>query len=123
MAQPTFSLDDTLLTVDDVAAALGLNQQTVRNHIDEGLVPAVRVGHRRIRIRRSALDAFLEAGETPDLVRGLAALDEARRRLARGIKSTEGFSDKERAEFATALEALADARQTFADALAEQHAA
>ena len=93
---PVFSLEDPLLTVEDVAAALGLNQQTIRNYIDDGVLPAVRVGNRRVRIRRSALDAFVAAGETPDLVRGLAALNEARQRLARALKSTEGLSNEVR---------------------------
>jgi excisionase family DNA binding protein len=118
-----FSLEDPLLTVDDVAAALGLNQQTVRNYIDDGVLPAVRVGNRRVRIRRSALDAFLAAGETPDLVRGVAALEEARRRLARAVKSTEGLSDEERSELAAALDALAGAQQRFADVLAREQSA
>jgi excisionase family DNA binding protein len=37
---------------------------TVRNWIDRGELPAVRVGSRRVRIRRSDLDRFLEAGAT-----------------------------------------------------------
>lgn len=85
MTSPAFSLEDPLLTVDDVAAALGLNEQTIRNYIDDGVLPGVRVGNRRVQMRRSALDAFLAAGETPDLVRGLAALDEARGPLARAL--------------------------------------
>ena len=117
---PVFSLEDPLLTVEDVAAALGLNQQTIRNYIDDGVLPAVRVGNRRVRIRRSALDAFVEAGETPDLVRGLAALDEARQRLARALKSTGGLSNEVRSELAAALDALAGARQRFDDVLAQE---
>ena len=42
---------DELLTVAEVAAILKLNQQTVRNWIDQGSLPALRVG-RRVRIRR-----------------------------------------------------------------------
>ena len=38
---------------------LRLNQQTVRNWIDQGRLPALRVG-RRVRIRRSDLDRVLE---------------------------------------------------------------
>lgn len=38
---------------------LKLNQQTVRNWIDQGRLPALRVG-RRVRIRRSDLDRVLE---------------------------------------------------------------
>jgi excisionase family DNA binding protein len=39
------------LTVGEVAELLRLNQQTVRNWIDRGELPAVRVGERRVRIR------------------------------------------------------------------------
>lgn len=42
---------------------LKLNQQTVRNWIDQGSLPALRVG-RRVRIRRSDLDRLLAQGYT-----------------------------------------------------------
>jgi excisionase family DNA binding protein len=54
-------LDESFLTVAEVAEILKLNQQTVRNWIDQGLLPAVRVG-RRVRIRRSDFERLLEAG-------------------------------------------------------------
>ena len=54
---------DSFLTVAEVAALLKLNQQTVRNWIDQGSLPALRVG-RRVRIRRSDLERVLEAGAT-----------------------------------------------------------
>lgn len=92
----------------------------LKNYIDDGVLRAVRVGNRRVRIRRSALDAFLAAGETPDLVHGLAALDEARQRLARALKSTEGLSNEVRSELAAALDALAGAQQRFDDVLAQE---
>jgi excisionase family DNA binding protein len=53
--------DETYLTVAEVAALLKLNQQTVRNWIDQGSLPALRVG-RRVRIKRSDLDQVLEDG-------------------------------------------------------------
>lgn len=53
------SIDDELLTVAEVAAILKLNQQTIRNWIDQGSLPALHVG-RRVRIRRSDFDALLE---------------------------------------------------------------
>jgi len=52
---------DELLTVAEVAGILKLNQQTVRNWIDAGSLPAVRIG-RRVRIRRADLDALIERG-------------------------------------------------------------
>ena len=52
-------IDDEFLTVAEVAAILKLNQQTVRNWIDQGSLPALHVG-RRVRIRRSDFEALLE---------------------------------------------------------------
>jgi len=36
-------VDDEFLTVAEVAAVLKLNQQTIRNWIDQGSLPALRV--------------------------------------------------------------------------------
>ena len=47
------------LTVAEVAETLKLNQQTVRNWIDQGSLPALRVG-RRVRIKRSDFERILE---------------------------------------------------------------
>jgi excisionase family DNA binding protein len=66
-------VDEEFLTVAELAAILKLNQQTVRNWIDEGSLPAFRVG-RRVRIRRSDFDRFVEAGSTvppPQLSEGI----------------------------------------------------
>ena len=54
-------IQDSFLTVAEVAGLLKLNQQTVRNWIDQGSLPAVRVG-RRVRIRRSDLERLLDDG-------------------------------------------------------------
>ena len=50
---------DEYLTVADVAGSLKLNPQTVRDRIDRGELPALRVG-RRVGILRSDFDALLE---------------------------------------------------------------
>ena len=50
--------EETYLTVAEVAATLKLNQQTVRNWIDAGTLPALRVG-RRVRIKRSDFQRIL----------------------------------------------------------------
>lgn len=50
--------EETFLTVAEVAEWLKVNQQTVRNWIDQGRLPAVRVG-RRVRIKRSDFDRIL----------------------------------------------------------------
>lgn len=65
------NLEDTFLTVAEVAELLKLNQQTVRNWIDQGSLPALRVG-RRVRIRRSDLERVLEEGSTAATPRGVA---------------------------------------------------
>src|SRR5215813_4065074 len=51
--------EDSFLTVAEVAETLKLNQQTVRNWIDQGSLPALRVG-RRVRIKRSDFERILE---------------------------------------------------------------
>ena len=51
------------LTVSDVAELLQLNQQTVRNWIDAGTLPAIRAG-RRVRVRRSDLETVIGASTT-----------------------------------------------------------
>ena len=60
--------EETYLTVAEVAETLKLNQQTVRNWIDQGSLPALRVG-RRVRIKRSDFERILEesysAGSPP----------------------------------------------------------
>jgi excisionase family DNA binding protein len=54
-------IDEYYLTVAEVAELLRLNQQTVRNWIDQGSLPALRVG-RRVRIKQSDLDRLLSDG-------------------------------------------------------------
>jgi excisionase family DNA binding protein len=61
MALERGNREDSFLTVAEVAEMLKLNQQTVRNWIDQGSLPALRVG-RRVRIRRSDLERLLEEG-------------------------------------------------------------
>src|SRR5918911_1427163 len=56
-------LEDSFLTVAEVAETLKLNQQTVRNWIDQGSLPALRVG-RRVRIRRSDFERLLAESYT-----------------------------------------------------------
>jgi excisionase family DNA binding protein len=63
MALERGNREDSFLTVAEVAEMLKLNQQTVRNWIDQGSLPALRVG-RRVRIRRSDLERLLEEGYT-----------------------------------------------------------
>jgi excisionase family DNA binding protein len=55
--------DDEFLTVNEIAEHLRLTQQTVRNWIDQGSLPAIRVG-RRVRVRRIDFDRLVSAGAT-----------------------------------------------------------
>jgi excisionase family DNA binding protein len=55
MAEP----DRQLLTVPEVAARFQVTAQTIRNWVDHGTLPAVRVG-RAFRIRPEDVDALLE---------------------------------------------------------------
>jgi excisionase family DNA binding protein len=55
--------EETFLTVAEVAEILKLNQQTVRNWIDQGSLPALRVG-RRVRIKRSDFEQVLARSYT-----------------------------------------------------------
>ena len=64
--------EESFLTVAEVAEIHKLNQQTVRNWIDQGSLPALRVG-RRVRIKRSDFERVLEQGYSAGL--GSAAPD------------------------------------------------
>jgi len=48
-----------LLTVDEVAARLKLNPQTVRRWIRRGLLPGTRIGRKEWRIRETDLARYL----------------------------------------------------------------
>jgi excisionase family DNA binding protein len=61
MSMSSSDFGEEFLTVADVAELLKLNQQTVRNWIDQGSLPALKVG-RRVRIRRSDLERVLDDG-------------------------------------------------------------
>ncbi len=63
MSADRTEVDESFLTVAEVAELLRLNQQTVRNWIDQGSLPAHRVG-RRVRIRRSDFERVLAEGST-----------------------------------------------------------
>jgi putative molybdopterin biosynthesis protein len=50
---------DEFLTVSEIAELLKLNQQTIRNWIDAGKLPAFRIG-RRVRVKREDFERLLE---------------------------------------------------------------
>jgi excisionase family DNA binding protein len=105
-------METEFLTVDEVAALLKLNPQTVRNMIDRGELPAVRVGSRRVRIQRSDLDEFLAEGRR--LTRRSEArvvFDDAMAGAAKAIRSKDSGSAVE------ALRSLSDAALALAQEL------
>lgn len=55
-------MSNTLLTVPQVAEEFQVTAQTIRNWIDQGVLPAVRVG-RAFRIRRADVDALLDRAQ------------------------------------------------------------
>lgn len=52
-------LDDRFYSVAPIAELFALNPQRVRNWVDEGSLPAIRIGSRRVRIRESDLERFI----------------------------------------------------------------
>jgi excisionase family DNA binding protein len=61
MASEQNPQSESFMTVAEVATILKLNQQTVRNWIDAGKLPAIHVG-RRVRIKRSDFERLIEQG-------------------------------------------------------------
>jgi excisionase family DNA binding protein len=124
-------MDEDFLTVAEVAGLLRLNQQTVRNWIEKGSLPAVRVG-RRVRIKRSDLDRILETGandaETGDTHNdanlGSRTQEEtaqaavARNRFAAALAEIFRVAARpDSSDLTSALHALANASENFAAAL------
>ena len=93
MMEPTST--DEYLTVAEIADLLKVNQQTVRNWIDDGALAAVRVGARRVRVRRIDLDAYLAAGRTTQRAVRLSIEAEARTALRYAMAQTGAALDGE----------------------------
>ena len=122
---------DEFLTVAEVAQLLRLNQQTVRNWIDQGSLPEIRVGARRVRIPRADLDAFLMEASGANATNGAQDAPEAEaqsasdsraefgRVLDRARGVLDGGSDQELAE---ALRELVDSRESSSSDRTETHA-
>jgi excisionase family DNA binding protein len=119
------------LTVADVAELLKFNPQTIRNWIDQGSLPAVRVG-RGVRIKQSDLDRILGAreedvepsappGETastrgpkPETAQAVLARNRFAAALAETIRVAASPSSN---HLSSTLRALATAAQNLATAL------
>jgi len=126
-------MDDTFLTVANIAETLQINQQTIRNWIDRGALPAVRLG-RRVRIREADLDRFIQAGATireaepadagaePEVasvseteIDGEALALDARETLSQALGVAQAAETDQ--ELASALRELSRASDALADAL------
>ena len=55
---------DPLLTLPEAADYAGVSKYTLRRCIASGDLEAIRVGSQLLRIRRSALERFLDSGST-----------------------------------------------------------
>lgn len=105
---------DEYLTVSEIAEHLKLNPQTIRNWIDQGQLPAVRIG-RRVRVRRVDLDRLLAEGATvaavpePTPVAPAEAVEELTRGLERARRLLDRRSAVRRAELAEGLQELCEA--------------
>ena len=91
------------LTVFEIADLLKVKQQTVRNWIDAGSLPAVRIGSRRVRVRGSDLDRFIAAGMAVASAEGSEVVSDA--------------SSSDRAEPDRESPEAVEARERFARAL------
>lgn len=63
--RPRTDQRDPLLTVDQAAAHAGLKPATIRAWVWRRTIPVYRVGTKAVRIRRSDIDAIINAGFVP----------------------------------------------------------
>jgi excisionase family DNA binding protein len=104
-------MDETFLTVAEVAEQLRVNQQTVRNWIDRGELGAIRLGARRVRVRASELERFITASSSL----GLPDETSARRDFDDALAAVQHNGDP--GELPAALRQLAVAANALARAL------
>ena len=118
------SWDDEYLTVKEIADRLKLNQQTLRNWIDQEKLPAVRIG-RRVRIRRVDLDRVLAQGATvelepqPSMVAPAEAIEQLTQSLERARRLLDRLNSARRAELVEGLEQLTEAAAAALQILSE----
>ncbi len=121
-------MEDRFLTVLDIAELLKLNQQTVRNWIDAGKLPAVRVG-RRVRIRQSELDRFIAAGETASAAQAREdgsdetsedPTAEPRERVRVAIAEASAALEADDDRLASSLDSLIEAARGLSEALGQR---
>lgn len=107
---------DDFLTVAEIAEMLRVNPQTVRNWLDRGELPGVRVGARRVRVRRRDLDAFLATETAPSTTAAPANVELTISEPTATIDAAALRSDVIPAlrEFAAAAERLANSLERVA---------
>ena len=119
------SWDDEYLTVNEIAEHLELNPQTLRNWIDQGSLPAVRIG-RRVRVRRADLDRVLAQGTTVSVqpAPSSGAPADAREQLEQALEPAQRLlgrrSAARRSELAEGLQELTDAVAAAVSLLSDQ---
>ena len=89
--------DGGFLSIDQVAAQLGLHVRTVRRYVRHGRLRAVRIG-KQYRVQREALDAL--TGRTPAVAAMSAAAPAARHIEVSSIVQVDGV-DKDTADRVT----------------------
>jgi excisionase family DNA binding protein len=104
-------MDETFLTVAEIADQLRLNQQTVRNWIDRGELAAIRLGACRVRVLARELERFIAASSSA----GLPDESTARREFDAALAAVQTNSDA--GELPAALRRLAIAANALARAL------
>ena len=104
-------MDETFLTVAEIADQLQLNQQTVRNWIDRGELAAIRLGARRVRVRASDFERFIAASSSA----GLPDEATARHEFDEALAAVQSNGDA--GELPAALRRLAVAANALARAL------
>jgi excisionase family DNA binding protein len=104
-------MDETFVTVAEIAEQLRLNQQTVRNWIDRGELSAIRIGPRRVRVRASELERFIAASSSA----GLPDEATARQEFDEALAVVQSNADA--SELPAALRRLAIAANVLARAL------
>jgi excisionase family DNA binding protein len=111
------SRDDEYLTVKDIADRL-----TIRNWIDDGKLPAVRIG-RRVRVRRVDFDRVLAQGSTAEIepqasiVAAPEAIEELIQALRQSRRVLDRLSGARRAELVDSPQQLTEAAAAAVEAL------
>lgn len=102
-------LDEDSLTVAEAARLLKVSPSTIWRWINQGQLPAYRVGQRRVRLNKAELARLITPAREQREESG--AMDERERALLRPLMEEEQ---------AQALQALADARRLRSEILARR---